>query len=119
MKQPRKRVLVVDDNTDAAEALALILEGMGHAVAVAHEGQAALHLCRKLRSDVVLLDIFLPGMDGYEVASRLRAEFGRNVCILATTGFGGADVRQRALQAGFDYHMLKPLDTAFLQSLFG
>ena len=112
------RIVVVDDNTDEAQALALMLEGMGHEVTVAHEGNDALRLCRKVRAEVVLLDPFLPGIDGYEVASRLREEFGTDMRILAT-GYGGTDVRQKLSQSGFDQHILKPIDPAFLESFLG
>ncbi len=114
-----KKILVVDDNIDAADALALSLKGMGHSVSVAYAGMSALHLSSVQRSEVVLLDIVLPDLDGCEVARRLRAQLGPGVRILATTGFGGEDVRRRVRNAGFDFHIVKPIDPAFLQSLLG
>ena len=114
-----KNILVVDDNVDAADALALALKDMGHTVSVAYGGMSALRLSSAQRSDVILLDIFLPDVDGCEVARRLRAELGSGVHIVATTGFGGEELRQRTRNAGFDHHIVKPIDPAFLQSLLG
>jgi CheY-like chemotaxis protein len=114
-----KNILVVDDNVDAADSLALALKDMGHTVSVAYGGMSALRLSSAQRSDVILLDIYLPDIDGCEVARRLRAELGSGVNIVATTGFGGEELRQRALNAGFDHHIVKPIDPAFLQSLLG
>jgi CheY-like chemotaxis protein len=105
------QVLVVDDNRDAAEMVAALLESEGFAVRVAHDGPSALATAREQRPGVVLLDIGMPIMDGYEVARRLRhSEETAEVPIVALTGYGQDDARQRALQAGFLCHLTKPVD---------
>lgn len=115
---PRK-ILVVDDGEEMANSLATLLRTMGHKVAVAHDGFAALDQARYFRPDVILLDIALPRLDGYEVARRLRTEHGRNVLIIALTGFVQDQDRQKAVEAGFDHHVAKPVDHGFLNSLLG
>ncbi|MCU0621674.1 MAG: ATP-binding protein [Gemmatimonadales bacterium] len=108
------RVLVVDDNVDAADSLATLLGLRGHAVSVAHDGHEALARALADRPDVVLLDIGLPGMNGYEVATVLRQQPGGGPVLVAVTGYGqGADAR-RAAEAGFDRHLVKPVDAAEL-----
>lgn len=104
-----RRILVVDDNQDSAESLALLLELHGHEVRTAFAGPAALETASTFRPDVVLLDIGLPGMDGYEVARRLRADDHRSL-LVALTGYGRDDDRQRSQEAGFDHHLVKPVD---------
>ncbi|MEO6409101.1 MAG: ATP-binding protein, partial [Burkholderiaceae bacterium] len=106
-------VLLVDDNVDAAEMLAMLLEMSGHAVVVALDGPEALASFARERPQVVLCDIGLPEMDGYEVARRMRASGNGNVgmpLMVALTGYDGPTVRARALLAGFDRHMVKPVD---------
>jgi len=115
----QKRILIVDDNVDAATSLALLLRGMGHEVFVAHDGRAALVDLSRIRPDLALLDIAMPGMSGYDVARQIRARLGSAVRIVALTGFGLPEDRARALEAGFDQHMVKPADAAFLKSLLG
>jgi CheY-like chemotaxis protein len=115
----QKRILVVDDNVDAATSLALVLRTMGHEVFVAHDGRAALADLSRIRPDIALLDIAMPDMTGYEVARQVRARLGAAVRIIALTGFGLAEDRARAIEAGFDQHIVKPADTAFLKSLLG
>ncbi|ATU68727.1 response regulator [Piscinibacter gummiphilus] len=112
-------ILVADDSEDAAESLAMLLEFEGHTVEVAHDGTSALVAAERLRPQVVVLDIGMPGLSGYEVATRLRAtDWGRRVLIVAATGWGHDDDRRRALEAGFDRHLTKPMDaTAFAASL--
>ncbi|MDB5856341.1 MAG: putative histidine kinase, hybrid [Ramlibacter sp.] len=112
------RVLVVDDNLDAAETLATLLEMLGLQVRQAHDGTSVLAAALAFKPDVVLLDIGLPGMDGYEVAKALRAEprLGR-VTLIALTGWGAEDDRRRALAAGFDHHLTKPVDLAVLEDM--
>ncbi len=106
----RGRVLVVDDNVDAATTLAEAMGMEGHEIRVAHDGPAALQQAREFSPQVVLLDIGLPGMDGYEVLRRLRElPQMRGALLVALTGFGQQRDRQRAL-AGFDEHLVKPVD---------
>jgi signal transduction histidine kinase/ActR/RegA family two-component response regulator len=107
----RRRVLVVDDNVDAADSLAEVLKALGHQVEVAHEGTAALAAASNRPPEVVLLDLGLPGMDGYEVARRLRtAHPGDSIRLIALTGYGQEADRARARQAGFDVYLVKPAD---------
>jgi PAS domain S-box-containing protein len=106
-----RRVLIVDDNADAAVTLELLLQSLGHETRVAHDGAAALEAAARFRPDIVLLDIGLPGIDGYEVARRLReANPERPLRIVAVTGWGAEADRRRSEQAGFDLHLVKPLD---------
>jgi CheY-like chemotaxis protein len=104
------RVLLVDDNTDALELLALGLESRGHVVSSAPDGPTALSLASDARPMVAILDIGLPGMDGYELARRLRAEPStQEIKLIAVTGYGQSSDRLRALAAGFDEHLVKPV----------
>jgi signal transduction histidine kinase/ActR/RegA family two-component response regulator len=113
-----RRVMVADDNTDAAEALAMLLELAGHEVRVAHGGRAALAIAQTFRPDVALLDIGMPDLSGYEVAKELRRlSWGAGICLVALTGWGRDDDRQRAMVAGFDRHLTKPIDAGALQAL--
>jgi PAS domain S-box-containing protein len=108
-------VLVVDDNVDAAESLAVMLESDGHHVRLAHDGEGAVAEAQRRSPDVALLDIGLPGFDGYEVARRLRAmPGGERLRLVAITGWGQPEDRRRASAAGFDVHMVKPVDYATL-----
>jgi CheY-like chemotaxis protein len=108
----------VDDNQDAAESLAVFLRLRGHEVATAVDGAAALELATTLRPDVVFLDIGLPGMDGYEVARRLREVPSLDsVLLIAVTGYGHDEDRRRSQAAGFDQHLVKPVDPAQLRAL--
>ncbi len=111
------RVLVVDDNVDAAESLALLLQVKGHEVESAHDGAAAIEAVRRYRPGVVLLDIGLPNMNGYEVAEQIRKEHGRDVMLVALTGYGQSSDIERSKQAGFDHHLLKPVDSKTLFEL--
>jgi CheY-like chemotaxis protein len=114
----RRRVLVVDDNVDAAESAATLLGAWGHEVHTVHDGTAALSAVREFRPDVVLLDIGLPGKNGYEVARELRAIPDSAVKLLAAmTGYGQEEDRRRSAEAGFDVHLTKPLDLEHLQKL--
>jgi signal transduction histidine kinase/CheY-like chemotaxis protein len=116
-ERPR-RVLLVEDNLDAAQTLAELLESWGHEVRVALDGAAALEAARDASPEVVLLDIGLPGMDGYEVARRLREQAGRaGLLLVAVTGYGQAEDRRCAREAGFDQHLTKPVDLAELEQL--
>jgi len=105
------RVLVVDDNVDAAETLGLMLEMEGHQVRVAFEATQALEIARVFRPDIALLDIGMPGMDGYELAARMRAApETRHTFLIAVTGYGQAEDRDRSSRAGFDRHLIKPVE---------
>jgi signal transduction histidine kinase/CheY-like chemotaxis protein len=112
------RVLLVDDSVDAANSLAMLLRLWGHEALVANDGPAALRLVERQRPEVALLDIGLPGMDGYELARRLRRQPGLGKTVLvALTGWGQPEDRHRAREAGFDHHMVKPVELAALQQL--
>lgn len=114
----KMRILVVDDNADAAELLAMALEMDGHEVSTAHSGAAALDAIAAYRPDAVLLDIGMPGMDGYEVARRLRQEPALcQVTLVALTGYGQDEDRERTRSAGFDYHLVKPVDMDALREV--
>ena len=113
-----RRILVVDDNLDSAETLAQLLQLSGHQARTAHNGPGALAAAGAFRPEVVLLDIGLPGMDGYEVARRLRAgPGGEKMLLVAQTGYGQEEDRCRSRQAGFDAHLVKPVDPGALQAL--
>jgi signal transduction histidine kinase/DNA-binding response OmpR family regulator len=112
------RILVVDDLMASAETLMTLLEMEGFEVKVANEGMAALQIAREFRPDVVLLDIGLPGMNGFEVAHQLRNHpASRDALLIALTGYGEAESRSRSAQAGFDFHMVKPADVNLLLSM--
>ncbi|HEX4389440.1 MAG TPA: PAS domain S-box protein [Steroidobacteraceae bacterium] len=113
-----KRVLIADDNRDAAASLAICLEIDGHEVQVVHEGETALAAFGAQRPDAVLLDIGMPGLDGYEVARRMRAESGAApLTLIAITGWGQQSHKAAALRAGFDHHFTKPVDPAQISAL--
>jgi PAS domain S-box-containing protein len=115
----RRRILVVDDNPDAAASLALLLRFSGHEVQVAHNGEAALRAAETALPDAVLLDVGMPGMDGYEVARSLRERPGtRGTLIIAVTGYGADADRSRGRAAGFDHHLTKPVELAAIEELF-
>lgn len=105
----RKRVLVVDDNEDLAIALSEALEETGHDVRVAHDGPTAIHICGTFKPQVALMDIGLPGMDGYELCQKLRGILGGETRFIAITGYGQLADRERALRAGFHEHRVKPV----------
>ena len=116
----RRRILVVDDNRDAAASLAMLLELDGHSVVTAHDGSAALIAAETHRPDVALLDIGLPVMDGAEVCRRIRQQpWGRGMTLIALTGWGQAEDRSRTREAGFDGHLVKPVNYADLIALLG
>jgi PAS domain S-box-containing protein len=112
-----RKVLVVDDAVDAAESLAMLITLHGHTVHVAHDGPSALDAALRLGPEIVFLDLTLPKMDGLEVARRLRSRFARRVVLVATTGFGQSDDRRRTTEAGFDHHLVKPIDPSKVQAL--
>ena len=114
----RHRVLVVDDNHDAADSLGTLLEMLGADVHVVYNGPDAIEAIRTYRPSVVLLDIGMPGMDGYEVARRIRKlSEPQDVTLIALSGWGQDEDRQRSQRAGFDYHLVKPADASALESV--
>jgi CheY-like chemotaxis protein len=105
------RILVVDDNEDAAESLVTLLKLDGHDVCVAYDGLSAVESARGFRPQVVLLDIGLPDVNGYEVADRLRSfDETKDAFLIAVTGYGRTEDRVRALTGGFNYHVTKPVN---------
>ncbi len=116
--RPGHLLLVVDDNRDAAESLAMLLRLQGHEVQVAYDGPGALEVTKDYHPEMVFLDIGMPGMDGYEVARRLRQQPGlENVKLVALTGWGQVEDRRRSKEAGFDYHRVKPPEPTALDEL--
>src|SRR5262249_23682279 len=106
-----RRVLVVDDNADSLESMEILLQMWGHEVRTAHDGPAALTVAAEFPPDIVLLDIGLPGMNGYEVAQRLRDIPGlARALLVAVTGYGQESDRRRTREAGFDRHLIKPVE---------
>lgn len=115
----RQRILVVDDNRDAADSLALLFESMGAHVAVAYTGLDALALMQSTTPTVAFVDIGMPDMDGHELAARIRAKPALDAVVLvALTGWGQATDRERTMQSGFDFHLIKPADVHQLKNLF-
>jgi CheY-like chemotaxis protein len=114
----RLRIVVVDDNRDAAESMAILMELWGHEVKRAYDGPRAIEIGLSCRPQVIFLDIGLPGMDGYEVAARLRErpETARTV-LVAVTGYGQEEDRRRSRRAGFDHHLVKPVTPETLRLL--
>jgi len=113
------RVLVVDDNPDAADSLAMLLEALGNEVSVAYDGEEAVDKAIAFSPEIVLLDIGLPKMHGYDVAKRIRAEKGDDVVLVAVTGWGNQEDRRRSVEAGFNYHFTKPVDPEDLVRVVG
>nr|MDQ2696719.1 ATP-binding protein [Pseudomonadota bacterium] len=112
------RILVVDDNQDAAASLSLLLQIMGNDVRVAHDGLEAVAMAEEFHPDLILLDIGLPGIDGYEAAQRIRRQDrGRDVVLVAVTGWGQQADRHRSRAAGFDHHLVKPVEPDSLTQL--
>ena len=113
-----RRVLVVDDNADSAEALAMLLRLDGHLVETAHDGDRAVELAERFQPDAVLLDLGMPGMNGYEVCEQIRSRpWGVSILMVAQTGWGQAQDRARTLEAGFDAHLTKPIDPDTVQEM--
>jgi CheY-like chemotaxis protein len=117
--QSRRRILVVDDNRDAAASLAELLSADGYHTRLAHDGATAVELAESWGPTIVLLDIGLPRLDGYEAARRIRAlDGGAEITLIAITGWGQAEDRAKSSAAGFDHHLVKPVDLAALSLLF-
>jgi DNA-binding response OmpR family regulator len=103
------RILVVDDDKDNADSLAMVLRLTGHQATTANDGASALESIEVTRPQVVLLDLALPGMNGFEIARQMKAK-QEHLYIIAVTGFGEAEMKARSAEAGIDLHLLKPLD---------
>ncbi len=114
---PGRSILIVEDNADARDALRVLLELEGHVVEAVEEGQQALEIARAKDPDIALVDIGLPGIDGYEVARLVRARDGRRPVLIALTGYGQPEDRRRASEAGFDEVLVKPVDPTVLAAL--
>ena len=112
------RILVVDDNHDSALSLAMMLSIMGHETRTAHDGESALATAESFLPDVILLDIGLPKLNGYEVAQRIRENaWGESMFLIAVTGWGQEEDRQRSSEVGLNVHMVKPVEPAALERL--
>lgn len=113
-----KRILIVDDNEDAAEMLGMLLSSRGHEVAIAHDGISALEKVRAFKPDVLCLDIGLPHLDGYALAARIREiDLGKRPTLIAVTGYGQDKDRSKALESGFDHHLVKPVNIEALYQI--
>ena len=117
-RQLEQRVLVIDDNKDAATATAMLIEDMGGEARVAYDGESALAMLHEYEPEVVLLDIGMPGLDGYETCRRIRHVLGSRVVLVALTGFGQEQDKEKATRAGFDSHLTKPADERALAGIF-
>ncbi|HEY6516632.1 MAG TPA: response regulator [Steroidobacteraceae bacterium] len=114
----KRRLLVVDDNKDAAESMSMLLEMWGHEVVFAYDGPSAIATAEQWRPEAVFLDIGLPGMDGYQVAERLRElPQAKDAVLIAITGYGQEDDRMRSQRAGIDHHLVKPVAPDALRNL--
>jgi len=116
---PRRfRILVVDDNHDSALSMAMMLQIMGHDTRTAHDGESAVSTAETFLPEVVLLDIGLPKLNGYEVAQRIREKaWGESMYLIAVTGWGQDEDRQRSSEVGLNLHMVKPVEPAALEKL--
>jgi CheY-like chemotaxis protein len=117
-RSPSCRILVADDNRDAAESMSTVLRLMGNEVRTVHDGLQAVEEAAAFRPDVVLLDIGMPRLNGYDAARRIRAErWGKSTVIVAMTGWGQDEDKRRAWEAGFDRHFTKPVDPGDIEKL--
>ena len=108
-------MLIVDDNVDAAETLVMMLQLLGQTTRQAHDGKAALEAAAQFMPQIVVMDIGLPGLSGYDVVRRMRGELGmRDAYIVALSGYGSEEDRRKSIEAGFDAHFVKPLDPSAL-----
>jgi signal transduction histidine kinase/ActR/RegA family two-component response regulator len=118
VQAPQRRILVADDNRDAADSLTVMLRIAGHEVRTAYDGQQALDLAETFKPSLALLDLGMPRVNGYDTARRLReSEHGRDILIIALTGWGQPEDRNRSVAAGFDHHLVKPVDPSMLERL--
>jgi PAS domain S-box-containing protein len=115
----RRRILIADDKVDSARVLATALRHTGHEVRIEHDGLATIETATSFVPEVAILDIGMPKMNGYDVARKLRAAFGKHIVLVAITGFGQEEDKRRALEAGFDHHFTKPVDLAAVEQLLG
>jgi CheY-like chemotaxis protein len=114
----RRRVLIVDDNPDVLEGLCRLVTRLGNEVRRAHDGLQALEVGREFQPDVVLMDLGMPNLNGYDAARRMRKEpWGRDVALVATTGWGQDEDRRRSAEAGFDRHLVKPVSMDVLREV--
>jgi PAS domain S-box-containing protein len=117
-ERPKRRILVVDDNVDSAQSLAMMLEIAGHTTHVAYDGLEAIEVAGKVLPEIVLMDIGMPRMNGYDACRRIRSEpWGGAIVMVALTGWGQTDDRLRSEEAGFDHHLVKPVEPAALEAL--
>jgi CheY-like chemotaxis protein len=114
---PSRHILIVEDNRDSRDSLALLLRLVGHRVDVAEDGPRGIKAALALRPEVALIDIGLPGVDGYDVGKQIRAALGSGILLVALTGFSQPEDRQRAAEAGFNVHLTKPVELEALQAL--
>jgi CheY-like chemotaxis protein len=117
MAAVRRRVLIVEDNEDASEMLRMFLERQGHEVFVATDGLEGVEMASRIQPEVALIDLGLPNLDGLQVARRIRSQSTQPRHLVALTGYGRPEDRQRALAAGFDAHLVKPIDPERLSEL--
>lgn len=118
MPETRQRVLLVDDNADSTEPLSLLLQAKGYETRVAVDGTEAIAVADEFQPHCVVLDLGLPGIDGYEVARRLRERsYGPQLKLVALTGWAGKEIRVKAAEAGFDYHLVKPVNWEELENI--
>ena len=117
-KSSAQRILIVEDNQDSAMSLKMLLEVLGHVVDVVHDGEGAIDAAAAQRPDVILMDIGLPGLSGYDAARRIRKECRNTpMLIVALTGWGQEQDRKRSVDAGIDHHLVKPLDLDKLRQI--
>ena len=115
---PMRRILVADDNSDAASSLGMLLEMMGHEVCIVHDGVEAVEKATTFGPDIILLDLGMPQLNGYEACSRIREQpSNKGTLIVALTGWTQDDKKQRSQQAGFDFHLIKPVELPALEKL--
>jgi CheY-like chemotaxis protein len=116
--RPSWRILIADDSQDGADSLAFLLRAAGHDVNTAYDGRSAIRMAEELLPDVVLLDIGMPEVSGYDVARAIRREaWGRGMRLIALTGWGQAEHRRRSLEVGFDEHLVKPVELDVLEDV--
>src|SRR5262249_24643888 len=118
MAGKRRRILVVDDNQDQAQSLGILLELLGHDVKTAYDGHSAVAIAKEFVPDVALVDIGLPGLNGFDVARRIREQPGlEKIVLIAQTGWGQEEDRRRTHEAGFDRHLVKPVEISAVQEI--